>query len=171
MRAWVKHVDPDNQYGATFTLGDRNIELPRDAVISVTRGESFNIPRLMINGVINQFVMKSMIKNESLLYAELSGQLQGGIGQTITIWKNGKRMNQFRTTGMHNIARKWFSWVFYSGKVQSYFLTWPHEGKLPSTEEITEFVKMYGRHYDGGKLVKKSNPPQLDNWRGPRNKI
>jgi len=160
VRAWVKHADPDNRYGATFTLGYRDIELPRDAVISVTRGESFNIPRLMINGVINEFIMKAMIKNEDLLYAELTGQLQGGVGQTITVWKDGKRMNHFRTSGMHNIARKFFSWVFYSGKVQSYFLSWPHEGVLPSTEEITELVKTYGRHFDGGKLIKKANPPR-----------
>jgi len=161
MKTWVKHEDPNNKYGATFTLGDRSIVLPPGAVISVTRGESFNIPRLIINGIINQFIMKAMTKNEDLLYAELSGQMQGGIGQTLTVWKDGKRMNHFRTKGMHNFARKFFSWVFYSGKVQSYFLTWPHEGVLPSQEEITNFVKTNGRHFDGGKLIKKANPPQL----------
>lgn len=163
LKTWKKHVDPNNKYGATFTLGDRNIELPPGAVISVTRGEAFNIPRLIINGILNQFIMKAMTKNEDLLYAELTGQMQGGIGQTMTVWKNGKRMNQFRTSGFHNFARKFFSWVFYSGKVQSYFLTWEHQGLLPSPEEITAFVKTYGRHFDGGKLVKKANPPKKQN--------
>jgi hypothetical protein len=160
MKKWIKHEDPNNKYGATFTLGDRNIELPPGAVISVTRGELFNIPRLILNGVLNQLIMKALTKNEDLLYAELTGQMQGGIGQTMTVWIDAKSMNKFRTTGSHNFARKFFSWVFYSGKVHSYFLTWEHQGPLPSHEEITAFVKTYGRHFDGGKLVKKANPPK-----------
>ncbi|MFY4776612.1 hypothetical protein [Metabacillus sp. RGM 3146] len=159
MRTWIKHEDPNNKYGATFTLGNKDIELPPGAVISVTRGELFNIPRLILNGTLNHFIMKAMTKNEDLLYAELSGQMQGGIGQTLTIWKDGKRMNKFRISGSHNFARKFFSWVFYSGKVQSYFFTWGHEGRIPSNEEITAYIKKYGRHFDGGKLVKKANPP------------
>ncbi|WP_187274581.1 hypothetical protein [Paenibacillus sp. N3.4] len=111
------------------------------AVISVTRGELFNIPRLMINGILNQFIMKAMTKNEDILFAELTGQMQGGVGQTTTVWKDGKCMNQFGTEGFHNFARRFFSWVFYSGKVQSYFLSWEHEGHLPPTEEITAYVK------------------------------
>ncbi|GIP40566.1 hypothetical protein J31TS4_38460 [Paenibacillus sp. J31TS4] len=162
MRTWVKHEDPANKYGATFTLGSREIELPPGAVISVTRGEQFTIPRLILNGVINQFIMKAMPKNEDLLYAELSGQMQGGIGQTVTVWRDGKQMTRFRTSGSHNFGRKFFSWVFYSGKVQSYFLTWPHEGKLPSAEEMTTYVKTYGRHFDGGALKKKATPPPLN---------
>ncbi|GGG88605.1 hypothetical protein [Paenibacillus radicis (ex Gao et al. 2016)] len=158
MRKWIKHQDPDNKYGAAFTLGDRSISVPEGAVISVTRGEQFNIPRLLINGAINQFIMKAMIRNEDLLFAELTGQLQGGTGQTLTIWKDSKRMNRFRTSGSHNFARKFFSWVFYSGSVQSYFLTWEYTGPIPSSEHITSYVKTYGRHYDGGKLIKKANP-------------
>jgi len=160
MKTWVKLEDPNNKYGATFTLGDRNIMLPPGAVISVTRGELFNIPRLIINGILNQFIMKALTKNENLLYAELTGQIQGGIGQTITVWRDGKRMNEFRKSGSHNFARRFFSWVFYSRKVQSYFLTWGHIGHLSSTDEITTFVKKYGRHFDGGKLVKNANPPK-----------
>jgi hypothetical protein len=160
LKTCTKHEDPNNKYGATFTLGDRNFELPPGAVISVTRGEFFNIPRLIINGMLTQIIMKAMTKNENLLYAELTGQMQGGIGQTTTVWKDGKRMNQFRTKGFHNFARRFFSWVFYSGQVQSYFLTWEHLGHLPSSGEITTFVKTYGRHFDGGKMVKKANPPQ-----------
>jgi hypothetical protein len=161
MRKWMKHQDPNNKYGATFTLGDRNIELPPGSVISVTRGEMFNIPRLIVNGILNQFIMKALTNNQDLLYAELTGQLQGGIGQTMTVWRNSQCMNQFRTSGFHNFARTCFSWVFYSGKVQSYFLTWEHQGRLPSPEEITTFTKTYGRHFDGGKLVKKANPPRI----------
>ncbi|NRF92506.1 hypothetical protein HQN89_15975 [Paenibacillus frigoriresistens] len=158
MKTWTKHEDPTNKYGATFTLGDRNVLLPTGAVISVTRGELFNIPRLMINGLLNQFIMKAMTKNEDLLYAELTVQMQGGVGQTTTVWKDGKRMNKFRTKGFHNFTRRFFSWVFYSGKVQSYFLTWELEGQLPPAEEITTHVKTYGRHFDGGKMVKKADP-------------
>lgn len=159
MKKWMKIKDPNNKYGAKFTLGDRDIQFPPGAVISVTRGELFNMPRLLINGMINQFIMKALTKNENLLYAELTGQMQGGIGQTITVWRDGKCMNEFKKRGAHNIGRKFFSWVFYSGKVQSYFLTWGHMEHLSSAEELTTFVKKYGRHFDGGKLVKKANPP------------
>ncbi|MFC5527891.1 hypothetical protein [Cohnella yongneupensis] len=66
-------------------------------------------------------------------------------------------MNKFRTKGFHNITRRFFSWVFYSGKVQSYFLTRELEGYLPPAEEITTQVKTYGRHFDGAKMVKKAD--------------
>jgi len=160
LRKWIKHQDPNNKYGASYTLGDRSMAIPAGAVISVTRGERFNIPRLLINGAINQMIMKSMINNQDLLYAELTGQLQGGVGQTFTIWKSGKRMHTFRTSGWHSFARKCFGWVFYSGQVQSYFLTWEYTGAIPSPDDITSYVKTYGRHFDGGKLIKKSTPPK-----------
>lgn len=160
MKAWVKHEDPNNKYGATFTLGERDVQFPKGTLISVTRGEQFNLPRLILNGILNQFIMKAMTRNEDLLYAELSGQMQGGIGQTVTVWRDGRGMNQFRTKGFHQFARKCFSWVFYSGKVQAYFLSWEHEGTLPSPEEITAIVKQHGRHFDGGRLVQKASPPK-----------
>lgn len=94
-KRWEKVIDPNNKYGGAFILGDRNVEVPPTAVVSVTRGEQFNIPRLMINGFLNQMIMKAMSKNENLLYAELKGQLDGGIGQTMTVWKEGKQMNSF----------------------------------------------------------------------------
>ena len=100
-----------------------------------------------------------MSKNEDLLYAELKGQLDGGIGQTMTVWKEGKKMNSFRTSGAHNFARKFFSWVFYSGKVQSYFLTWRANGRIPNYEEAAEIVTTFGRHFDGGKLVRQARQP------------
>lgn len=161
MRKWIKHVDPNNKYSATYTLGNRDIVLPPEAVISVTRGEQLSMTRLVINGIINQFVMKALTKKEDLLYAELTGQMQGGIGQTLTVWKDMKRMNSFRTTGSHQFARKWFGWVFYRGRVQSYFLTRPHQGTIPSAQEMEKEVKEHGRQFKGGQLVKKATPPQL----------
>lgn len=143
-KKWEKKIDPNNKYGGSFILGSRDIEIPPDAVVSVTRGEQFNIPRLIINGFLNQMIMKRMAKNDHLLYAELTGQLEGGIGQTMTVWKTGKTMNHFRTKGIHNFARKFFSWVFYSGRVQSYFLTWKINGKIPTSDEATEIVKKMG---------------------------
>lgn len=101
-KKWEKQIDLNNKYGGAFILGDRNVEVPPNAVVSVTRGEHFNIPRLIINALLNQMIMKAMSKNENLLYAELKGQLDGGIGQTMTVWKAGKEMNSFRTSGIHN---------------------------------------------------------------------
>lgn len=161
MNTWIKHEDKHNKYAATFTLGDSSITLPNDAVISVTRGEAFSFPRLLLNGLLNKFIMRSLTTNSNLLYAELTGQLQGGVGQTLTVWKSGKKMNQFRKGGFHRFALKFFSWVFYSGKVQSYFLTWKHQGFIPTSEEATDMVKKYGRHFDGGKLRRHSSSPFL----------
>lgn len=152
---WVKHPDPNNKYGATFTLGERNIELPETAIISVTRGEKFNLFRIIVNGIVNEFVKKQLTKNENLIYAELTGQLQGGIGQTITVWKSGKSMNGFRSNGAHKFAMKFFSWVFYSGKVEAYFYTWKIN-EIPTNQEIEKIVIENGRHFIGGKLVRQS---------------
>ncbi|MCE5172349.1 hypothetical protein LQV63_24025 [Paenibacillus profundus] len=159
MKVWLKHPDPNNKYGAKFTLGDREVQLTETAIISVTRGEKFNIFRIIINGIINEIVKKQLTKNESLLYAELSGELQGGIGQTVTVWKDGKSMNHFKTKGVHKFAMRFFGWVFYSGKVQAYFLTWRISNQIPNDIEIEEVIKKYGRHFDGGKLVRQAQQP------------
>lgn len=161
MKSWKKYENKENKYAATFELGDRTVNLPKGAVISVTRGEAFNLPRLLVNGLLNHFIMKSMINNSNLVYAELTGQLHGGVGQTMTVWKNGMTMNRFRKGGFHNFARKFFGWVFYSGRVQSYFLTWENQGCIPTSVEATAIVKKYGRHFDGGKLKRNSSPPKL----------
>ena len=162
MKEWVKHENPNNKYEAKFTLGDRDLPLPEHAVISITRGEGFNMFRLMVNGMINEFVKRQLRKNDNLIYAELSGQLQGGIGQTVTVWKNGNTMNHFRTKGAHQFARRFFSWVFYSGKVQAYFLTWKAPQYIPDEKELEHIILHCGRHFDGGKLVRKAQqPPQV----------
>ncbi|MGG1678618.1 hypothetical protein ACIFOT_23220 [Neobacillus sp. NRS-1170] len=128
-KKWEKQIDSNNKYGEAFILGDRNVEIPPNAVVSVTRGEQYNIPRLIINGFLNQMIMKAMSKNENLLYAELKGQLDGGIGQTMTVWKVGKDMNSCRTSGMHNFARKFFQLGVLQWK--STILLFDLEGKWP----------------------------------------
>jgi len=161
MYKWEKHQDPNNTYGAIFTYGNREKELPDTAVISVTRGEQFNLIRILLNSIINAFVKKQLVKNDGLLYAELSGQLDGGIGQTITIWKDRKSMNRFRTNGAHQAARRFFSWVFYSGKVKAYFYTWKaNGGDIPSSTEVTKTAIKYGRYYEGGKLIRAAIPSE-----------
>lgn len=159
MKVWVKRQDPNNKYGAKFTLGNRDVELPETAIISVTRGERFNITRMIINGIVNEIVKKQLTKNENLLYAELSGQLQGGIGQTVTVWKDASSMNYFRTNGAHKFAKKFFSWVFYSGEVRAYFLTWKTGNRIPLDIEIEGIIKKYGKYFDGGKLIRHAQQP------------
>ncbi|WGU96432.1 hypothetical protein QJQ58_09435 [Paenibacillus dendritiformis] len=160
IKVWVKHSDPNNKYGAKFTLGERDIQLPDTAIISVTRGERFNIFRIIINGIVNEIVKKQLVKNNDLLYAELSGQIQGGIGQTVTVWKDINSMNNFRTKGAHSFAKKFFAWVFYSGEVQAYFLTWRISKQIPTNTEIEETVKKHGRFFDGGRLVRQAQQPR-----------
>ncbi|MGG4398013.1 hypothetical protein ABEX25_27335 [Paenibacillus thiaminolyticus] len=164
MKGWVKHPDPNNKYGAKFTLGERDIQLPDTAIISVTRGERFNVFRIIINGIVNMFVKKQLLRENDLLYAELSGRLQGGIGQTVTVWKDINSMNNFRTKGAHKFAKRFFAWVFYSGKVKAYFLTWRISKHIPTDIEIEETIKKYGRFFDGGRLVRQAQqPPQIPN--------
>jgi hypothetical protein len=105
--------------------------------------------------------MRSMGKTENLLYAELTGQVQGGVGQTLTVWKDPKQMNKFRKKGFHNFSRRFFSWVFYSGSVKAYFLTWKLTETIPSSEEAAKFVKEYGRYFEGGKLIRTANPSKI----------
>lgn len=160
-RKWVSVRDPEVKYGGTMILGEREVKLPRGAVISVTRGEDLSLPRTIINMILTQFIKKAMTKNDNLLYAELTGRIDGGgMGQTLTVWKSGDRVNAFRVKGRHNFARKFFGWVFYSGKAQAYFLTWKADGVIPTAEEAALIVKEHGRYFDGGKLVKKASPPQ-----------
>lgn len=87
MKEWVRHPDLNNKYGATFTLGQRDADLPETAIISVTRGEKFNLIRIMINGIINELVKKQLTKNGNLIYAELFGQLQGGLVKRLQFGK------------------------------------------------------------------------------------
>ncbi|MCM3294169.1 hypothetical protein M3661_29155 [Paenibacillus sp. MER 180] len=158
MKVWGKHPDPNNKYGATFTLGESDTDLPENAIISVTRGEKFDFIRIIINGIVNEFVKKQLTKNENLIYAKLSGQLQGGIGQTVTIWRDRESMNRFRAKGAHKFAKRFFSWVFYGGKVEAYFLTWRIR-EIPTEIEIEKTIKEYGRYFVGGKLVRQSKQP------------
>lgn len=159
MKKWVRHKSAENEHQAVSTLGSREIELLPGSVISVTRGENFQFLQLMLNECLNRMMMKKMEKTDDLLYAALSGPLPGGVSQTVTIWKSGRKMNQFRQDGLHEFFRKVFKWVFFSGNVQAYFLTWKVEGTIPPPEEITSFVKKYGRHFDHGVLVRKGSIP------------
>ena len=81
---WVFGRDPENKLRGSFTLGDRNIQLPVAAIVSVTRGEGLNLFRMIVNAVANQFVMRQMLKTTGLLYAELTGDGRQGFGQTLT---------------------------------------------------------------------------------------
>jgi hypothetical protein len=157
-RHWVVERDPGNKYRGSFTLGDRNVQLPANAVVSVTRGEGFNLWRMIVNAVANQFVMRQMIKLPGLLFAELTGDGRQGFGQTLTVWEN-RAMVPFRDGGAHHFAKRFLSWVFLGGKVQAYFLTWSADGRIPSVEEAAALSKTYGRYFDGGKLIRKQRRP------------
>jgi hypothetical protein len=161
-RKWMIHRDPNNKFAGIITLGDRNVEVPQDALISITYGENLNLWRLVLNGILNQFVMSQLRKTEGLLYAELTGQLQGGVGQTMTVW-NKKAMPKFRDGGIHRYVMKLFAWVTHSGRVKTYYISYPAHGNIPSAEECTAIIKKYGRFYDGSKLVRKASQPERTN--------
>lgn len=156
-RTWILHRDPSNPYGGTFTLGDRSVPLPDDAVISLTLGTQFTVWRTLVNSIVSKFVQRQLVKTPHLLYSELVGDLKQGYGLTMSVWSGQAReMARFRDSGAHKFAMKFFSWVFYSGTAQSYFLTFPANGRIPTADEAIALVQAHGRHFDGGKLVRKA---------------
>lgn len=156
--AWRLARDPANKYGGTFVFGDRMVNLPPDAIVSVTRGERFNLWRLIVNSIANQVVMRQMAKTPGLLYAELTGDATQGSGQTLTVWES-QAMVPFRDSGAHRFSKRFLSWVFFGGKAQAYFLTWKANGRIPTAAEAANLVKAYGRHFDGGRLLQKQGRP------------
>ncbi|MCI0571468.1 MAG: hypothetical protein L0Y66_12000, partial [Myxococcaceae bacterium] len=144
------------KYGGRMTLGYRDIELPPDAIVSVTRGERFSLWRLLINSIANQLVLKQLQKNPHLLYAELTGGLDEMGGQTVTVWR-AKEMVPFRDSGAHGWALKYLKWVIFGGRVEAYFLTWKANGRIPTTEEARTLVKAHGRGVRGGKPFQQAS--------------
>lgn len=155
---WIRHRNPTNQYAATFTLGTREVELPPDAIISLTLGDRFSIWRMLTNGIITQFIQRQMLKSEGLLYAELDGDATTGSSLTLSVW-SGKSMTKFRDSGAHKFAKNFFSWVFYSGKTEVYFLTCAAKGRIPTTEEGYALARQLGRRVDGGVEVRATRQP------------
>jgi hypothetical protein len=164
-RKWILHRDPANPYAGRFTLGEAKIELPEDTVISLTLGERFSIWRTIVNGLVTKLVQGQLAKNPNLLYSELVGDAKAGHGLTMSVWTGkGKKMGEFRDSGAHKFAKRFFSWIFYSGQVQAYFLTFPaNGGRIPTAEEGIALCKAHGRHFDGGKLVKKATRVEWGN--------
>lgn len=157
-KVFVTHKNPDSKYEGLITYGDRDISLPKDALISITLGEKFSVWRTIVNAIVSKFVMKQMKKSPKLLYAEMKGDVKEGYGLTMTVWESHS-MKQFRDKGAHKFAMRFFSWVFYGGNAQAYFLSFKNNGSIPTSTEAYELVKEYGRFFDNGKLVRSSRAP------------
>ncbi|MFD1739828.1 hypothetical protein ACFSCX_25515 [Bacillus salitolerans] len=166
-KKFVAHSNPEDKFGGLLSFGSRDIILPQDAIISITLGEQFTTWKTVVNAIVSQFVMKQMKKSEGLLYAELKGHLTEGYGLTMSVW-DSKSMVPFRDKGPHKFAMRFFSWVFYGGKSQAYFLTYKANGSIPSIEEAYTLVKKYGKHYNGGKLERSAKKPIFGDHIPPR---
>ncbi|WLD91773.1 hypothetical protein [Alkalihalobacillus sp. AL-G] len=161
-KKFVAHPNSQNKFEGMITYGDRDIELSENPLISITLGERFSVWKTIVNAVVSQFVMKQMKKSSGLLYAELKGNIKEGYGFTLTVWES-KAMVPFRDRGAHKFAMRFFSWVFYGGKSQAYFLTYKADDVIPTSEEAYQLVKEYGKFIDGGKLVRKAKNPAKQN--------
>jgi hypothetical protein len=158
---WKLVKDKKDKMKMSFVLGNRDIALPPDAIISVTRLENMTIWRTILNNVLNLFVMgqlKRKFNKKKLLYAELTGSGKERGGNTLTIW-SGVEMGEFKRSGSHKYAMKFFRWIF-GGQVESYFISWRANGRIPSYEEATIISKQHGRHYSGNKLVSNKTRPE-----------
>jgi hypothetical protein len=147
----------------TLRLGERPEQLPDHVFISFTRGEGLNFLQLFVNQILTLMVMNQMKKSPGLLYAELNGELKNrrGSGQTMTVW-DGKSMPKFRNKNSHGFAMRFFAWVIHRKNTKTYYLTYTADGKIPSSTEVTNIIKEYGKFYDGGKLARKARPPLFE---------
>ena len=157
-KVFVAHKNPESKYEGLITYGNRDILLPKDALISITLGEKFSIWRTIMNAIVSQFVMKQMKKAPKLLYAEMKGNIKEGYGLTMKVWEFSS-MKQFRDNGAHKFAMRFFSQIFYSGNAHAYFLSYKNKGSIPTSAEAYDLVKKYGRFYDNGKLIRNSSAP------------
>ncbi|MFK2825963.1 hypothetical protein QYG89_09840 [Bacillus sp. B190/17] len=153
----------DNKGNSTLVLGEVPKLLPETTFISLTRGEGLNLFQLFVNQMLTLMVMNQMKKSPGLIYAELHGELKKGKGngQTMTVW-DGKTMPKFRNNGSHGFAMKFFGWVIHRKNTKTYYLTFPADGKIPSTIEAANILKEYGKFYNGGKLARKATPPKKE---------
>jgi hypothetical protein len=158
-RKWQFHRDPKNKYAGLLTLGSRAVALPPDAIVSLTRGDRFTMWRSIVNGLVGILVQKQLLKSPGLLYAELHGDAATGSNLTLTVWES-KAMVPFRDSGAHQFAKRFFSWVFFSGATQVYFLTLPASGRIPTIAEGYALARQFGRHVDGGVERRPARPPR-----------
>ncbi|PWK16441.1 DUF3291 domain-containing protein [Tumebacillus permanentifrigoris] len=153
-RKWVHHPGP------RVTYGERDLsQLGPDALVTITRSEQLGMFRLLVAAVVNQFIMSQMVKRDDVLFAEIASDLKSSWAQTMTVWKNGREMTDFRNSGAHAKAIKFFHWVFYGGRVQSYVLSYQAKGQIPTVEEAAQIVMQYGRYADGGDIQRPARNP------------
>jgi len=161
LRQWEKHLHPENNHGGSFTLGEKIQSFPDDTIISITLGENFSFFRNVVSKIIFHFVMQQLSKQRDLIYAELSHDFKGGFGQTLTVWRR-QSLIDFLEKPVHHYAYRFISWFFFNGKAQSYFLTYvPINRRIPNFEEANLLVRTYGRHFNGGQLIRSQRKPIL----------
>lgn len=158
-RKWRLHrAQPgEPSWMTTFTLGERPVALPDDAIVSVTWLDHLSTPRAMVNALVSLFVMRQLTRVPGLLYSELK-TVGVGCGYTLSVWES-KAMIPFRDRGAHRRAMRFFSWVFMGGKAHAAFLTWQAKGRIPRPEEIPPIVRAHGRYYVDGVQVQHASRP------------
>jgi hypothetical protein len=153
-RKWVRHP------GQLVTYGERDrSQLGPDSVVTITRSERLSLFRLLVAAVLNETIMRQMVKRDTVIFAEVAANVREGWAQTTSVWKNGREMTEFRNSGAHGKALKFFHWVFYGGRVHSYVLSYKALGEIPHLEEAAQIVKQYGRFAEAGEIVRTAKSP------------
>ncbi|GAE36391.1 hypothetical protein [Halalkalibacter akibai] len=145
--------------GNLHTYG-RKKEFNGEFIVSITHAMGLNLARLIPFIIMTNIVRKQVTKNKDILYAEVQGQLEAGVGQTITVWRKGKDMVSFRDSGWHKIALMFFGWTLNGKNVHSYFITYK-TSEIPLGEEAEEIAKTYGTYMHKGEKIRKSNRPPV----------
>ncbi|KEO84855.1 hypothetical protein EL26_02270 [Tumebacillus flagellatus] len=143
--------------GQRVTYGEPDAsQLGPESVITITRSERLSLFRLLVAAFLNETIMRQMVKRDTVIYAELEADVRAGWAQTLSVWKNGREMTEFRNSGAHGRALRFFRWVFYGGKVQAYVLSYKAWGEIPNMEEAAALAVEYGRFADGGEIVRQA---------------
>jgi len=157
--------DPDALWRGSIIVGAKEAALPEEAVISLTLGERLPLWRTLLNSLLNQLALRQLVRSPDLLYVEVVGDLKEGFGYTMTVWKRGRAMAEFRDNGGHGWIKRFMSWVFYLGKSHAYFLTYPAQGReIPTLEEGRMVLRAHGRFLLGGRLVRPASRPTTARW-------
>lgn len=155
-RSWRMERDPVTNLPAGV-LGNPKIELPKDALVSITYLENMNAWRGILNFLLTLLVMRQLKRDPGLLYAEFraTGERKG---YTLSVWRS-RAMVPFRDKGSHGGAARFFRWVVIGGRVRSGFLSFLANGHIPQPSEIEGLVLAHGKIYEGGRLTQTSTRP------------
>ena len=155
MRRWITAETFGK--GGRMALGQRPVELPADAVVSITLATNLSLRQFVMGALVSQLIMRQCRKAPGLLYAEVAADYDGRYSYTLSLWR-GPEMRAFRDKRSHGWAMRKMAWLFYGEAAEAWFLTYRTD-TLPAFREAMETARRHGRHFKAGMQVRPQSPP------------